>query len=120
LKFNEAVKRMLDHLATDLIENTRAERGVRAREPLTTFAGASRAPGGIWPQVAAENAALKKFLLARLYNHPSIVADRERSVEALANCSNFMSTIRKRCQAPTPNSRNTVRSIESCATTSPA
>ena len=39
--------------------------------------------------MSAENAGLKKFLLEHLYNHPAIVIDRERSVEALAQLFDF-------------------------------
>jgi dGTPase len=39
--------------------------------------------------MAAENASLKKFLIARLYSQPAIVVDRERSVEALEQLFNF-------------------------------
>jgi dGTPase len=39
--------------------------------------------------MAAENATFKKFLHARLYNHPAIVGDRERSVEALGQLFDF-------------------------------
>ncbi|MBZ5642682.1 MAG: deoxyguanosinetriphosphate triphosphohydrolase [Acidobacteriia bacterium] len=84
LKFNEAVKRTLDRMATDLIENTRmqvAESGARTVEDIRR---ASRRLAGFSLKVATENATLKKFLHTRLYNHPSIVADRERSVDALA------------------------------------
>src|SRR5580704_16531423 len=83
LKFNEAAKRMLDHLATGLIENTRtvvAASGVRSVEDVRRQA---RRLAGFSATLASENAALKKFLLAHLYEHPAIVADRERSVEAL-------------------------------------
>jgi dGTPase len=83
LKFNEAAKRVLDHLATGLIENTRtvvAASGVRSVEDVRRQA---RRLAGFSATLASENAALKKFLLDRLYEHPAIVADRERSVEAL-------------------------------------
>ena len=89
LKFNEAIKRMLDHLATDLIENTRAAAaasGVRSVEDVRRL---PQRLAGFSPQVAAENAALKKFLLERLYDHPAIVMDRERSVEALGQLFEF-------------------------------
>ncbi len=89
LKFNEANKRMLDYLATDLIDNTRAEvaaSGARTVEQIRRF---PRRLAGFSPQVAAENATLKKFLLSRLYNHPSIVMDRERSVDALGQLFEF-------------------------------
>jgi dGTPase len=89
LKFNEAAKRMLDHLATGLIENTRsviAESGVQNVEDVRQ---APRRLAGFSASLAAENAALKKFLLARLYDNPAIVGDRERSVEALAQLFDF-------------------------------
>jgi dGTPase len=84
LKFNEAAKRLLDHFATGLIENTRAaalSSGVQSVEEVRRW---PRRLAGFSPAVTAESAALKKFLLARLYSHPSIVGDRERSVDALA------------------------------------
>ncbi|HEY2647126.1 MAG TPA: deoxyguanosinetriphosphate triphosphohydrolase [Candidatus Acidoferrales bacterium] len=89
LKFSEAAKRVLDYLATGLIDNTRsliAASGVQSVEDVR------KAPGrlaGFSPSVAAENAALKKFLVKHLYNQPVIVDDRERSVEALAELFNF-------------------------------
>lgn len=82
-KFSEAIKRILDGLATDLIENARAQvlaSGARSVEDirrtpyrLAVFSEAQ----------AAVSASLKQFLLRRLYNHPAIVEERERSVEAL-------------------------------------
>jgi dGTPase len=89
LKFNEALKRVLDGLATDLIETTRrriaasgvasAEEVRRQAERLASFS----------PEVAEQNAVLKGFLYARLYNHPAIVVDRERSVQALDELFGF-------------------------------
>ena len=84
LKFNETAKRMLDHLATGLIENTRAR---IAKSGVQSVEDVRREPqrlAGFSPALAAENATLKKFLLARLYEHSTIVGERERSVEALA------------------------------------
>src|SRR5579862_1162386 len=56
LKFNEAIKRMLDHLATDLIKHTQAEAeasGARSVEDVRRW---PRRVAGFSPQVAAENA----------------------------------------------------------------
>src|SRR5580700_4866342 len=89
LKFNEAAKRVLDYLATGLIENTRsavAASGVRSVEDVRH---APRRLAGFSASLASENAVLKKFLLARLYDHPTIVLDRERSVEVLAQLFDF-------------------------------
>jgi dGTPase len=83
LKFNEALKRLLDQLATNLIDYTReriGEAGVtsvedvrRHPERLAAFSSAA----------AEQNAALKRFLFAQLYSHPALVEERERSVAAL-------------------------------------
>jgi dGTPase len=89
LKFNEAAKRILDHFATGLIENTRSTvvaSGVRYVEEVRR---APRRLAGFNASMAAENATFKKFLHARLYNHPAIVGDRERSVEALGQLFDF-------------------------------
>ena len=83
LKFNEALKRVLDLLATDLIETTQtrtAESGVQTVEDIR------RQPqrlAGFSPDMAKLNGDLKRFLFARLYSQPSIVEDRDRSVAAL-------------------------------------
>jgi dGTPase len=89
LKFNEAVKRMLDYLATDLIEHTRAAADASGAQSVDDVRRLQRRLAGFSPQVAGENAALKKFLLEHLYNDPAIVMDRERSVEALGQLFKF-------------------------------
>jgi dGTPase len=89
LKFNEAVKTMLDRLATDLIENTRAKAAASGAQSVEDLRRLSRRLAGFSPQVATENAALKKFLLEQLYNNLAIVTDRERSVEALGQLFDF-------------------------------
>jgi dGTPase len=89
LKFNETAKRVLDHLATGLIENTRAAVAASGVQSVEDVRHEPRRLAGFSASMAAENAALKKFLLARLYNHPAIVSDRERSVDALAHLFDF-------------------------------
>lgn len=89
LKFNEALKRMLDRLATDLIVNTRAQAAASGARSVEDIRRLPKRIAGFSPDVAAANAALKRFLLARLYNHPSIVTDRERSVDSLAQLFTF-------------------------------
>ena len=84
LKFNEAAKRVLDYLATGLIENTRSVVAASGVQSVEDVRHASRRLAGFSAPMAAENAALKKFLHVRLYNNSAIVGDRERSVEALA------------------------------------
>ncbi len=83
LKFNEALKRVLDRLATDLIENTGEQ--IRA-SGVHTVDDVRQQPArlaGFGPPAARQNKELKKFLYTKLYEQPTIVEDRERSVEAL-------------------------------------
>ena len=83
LKIGEAIKKLLDDLATGLIEETQeriAASGARDVE------GIRRLPQRLAvfsPRMASVNAELKRFLYRRLYNHPAIVEERDRSVNAL-------------------------------------
>ena len=89
LKFNEAIKIILDRLVTDLIENTRAVTAASGASSVEDVRRMTRRLAGFSPQVGMENAALKKFLLEHLYNNTAIVMDRERSVEALGQLFEF-------------------------------
>jgi dGTPase len=83
LKFNEALKQVLNFLVTDLIESTQArvrEAGVavtedirRAPKRLAEFSKAGLKVSG----------QLKRFLFAHVYSHPAITEDRDRSVRCL-------------------------------------
>jgi dGTPase len=89
LKFNEAAKELLNHLVTDLIESTKAEAEASG---VTSVDDVRRLPhriARISASAATESAQLKSFLHVRLYEHPTIVADRERSVEALGQLFEF-------------------------------
>jgi dGTPase len=77
MRFNEALKRLLDALVTDLIESTRArlrERSVRTLEDVRAcpirLAGLGRERG-------RENKRLKEFLNCQLYSHPSVNRERQ-------------------------------------------
>jgi len=89
LKFNEAAKRVLNFLATGLIENTQAAITASGVQSVEDVRHAPRRLAGFSASMAAENAALKRFLIARLYSQPAIVVDRERSVDALAQLFEF-------------------------------
>jgi dGTPase len=83
LKFNAALRNVLDSLATDLIEFT--GRNVLASGAITTD-DIRRAPkrlAGFSEAAGARNLALKRFLFAHIYNHPAITEDRDRSVKCL-------------------------------------
>jgi dGTPase len=89
LKFNEAAKRVLDHLATGLIEHTRSVITLSGVQGVEDVRREPRRLAGFSSPVADANAVLKKFLVERLYNQPAIVGDRERSVEALGQLFDF-------------------------------
>jgi dGTPase len=80
LKFNEALKRALDSLASDLLEST--QRRVLASGVSSTD-DIRRAPKrlvGFSEAAMARNAQLKRFLFTHIYDHPAISEDRDRSV----------------------------------------
>jgi dGTPase len=78
LKFNEALKRLIDTLVTDLIEATHA-RLTRARVRSLAQVRACRVRlVGLSPSRAHENRRLKQFLLARLYSHRNVNAERRK------------------------------------------
>jgi len=83
LIFNEALKRVLDTLATDLIECTQQRvlaAGVSSVESIR------RAPirlAGFSDAATLQNRGLKRFLFSRIYSHPAVAEDRDRSVKCL-------------------------------------
>jgi dGTPase len=83
LKFNEAIKRILDRLATDLIEHTRARVAASGAQSVAEIRRAPERFAGFSPPAAELNDALKRFLMRRLYDNPAIVEERNRSVDAL-------------------------------------
>jgi dGTPase len=83
LKFNEALKHVLDLLATDLIENTSRTIGTSGVKTVEDVRCQPNRLAEFSPEVAKQNASLKSFLLANLYSQPTIAEDRDRSVAAL-------------------------------------
>jgi dGTPase len=83
LKFNEALKRVLDHLATDLIENTRHQTDAAGIRTIEDIRQHRERLAGFSPEVRQQNASLKQFLSRRLYSDPTISEERDRSARAL-------------------------------------
>ncbi len=83
LKFNDALRQVVDLLVSDLITNTEHlvnQAGVRsvddirhAPQRLGRFSDAGR----------QQNAQLKQFLFSHIYNHPMITEDCDRSIHCL-------------------------------------
>ncbi|MBZ5526456.1 MAG: deoxyguanosinetriphosphate triphosphohydrolase [Acidobacteriia bacterium] len=83
LRFNEAIKRVLDLLATDLIETTGQNVAQSAAQSAAEIRKAPSRLAGLSAEAGARNAELKKFLQAHIYRHPAILDDRIRSVRCL-------------------------------------
>jgi dGTPase len=83
LKFNEALKRVLDLLATDLMDSTRRNAQSNGIETVEDVRRLPRRLAVFSPEVMQQNASLKRFLYDHLYSRPAIAEDRDRSVAAL-------------------------------------
>jgi dGTPase len=83
LIFNEALKRVLDLLATDLIETTMQRVQESGAESVEDIRKAPKRLAGFSEQFATCNAQLKRFLFAHVYEKAVITEDRNRSVRAL-------------------------------------
>jgi dGTPase len=83
LKFNETLKRVLDLLATDLIETTRQRTQGSGVTNMDDIRRSPKRLAGFSEPAASRNAELKRFLFAHVYNHPSITEDRDRSIRCL-------------------------------------
>ncbi len=89
LKFSEALKDVLNVLASDLIETTAA----RAKKSgVASVEEVRRSPQRLAilsKEISQENVRLKQFLRKNLYKNPFITEDRDRSVEYLERLFHF-------------------------------
>jgi dGTPase len=83
LIFNEALKDVVDLLATDLIETTAARVKNARLQSTNDVRRTTRRLAGFSGETAKRNAELKKFLFANIYDRPEITEDRDRSVRCL-------------------------------------
>jgi dGTPase len=89
LKFNEALKRLMDALVTDLIEATRErlrKSGVRSLDDVRRYP--SRLVG-LSPRMGAESRRLKAFLHKNLYSHEKINRARREIVKYVEELFEF-------------------------------
>jgi len=78
LKFNEALKRMLDALVTDLIESTRRRLAEKKIQSLGQVRACRTRLVALGRQMTRENKKVKDFLFARLYSHQNVNSERQR------------------------------------------
>jgi dGTPase len=83
LLFNEALRSVLDHLASDLITTTREQIRAAGVRDVEGVRRAGKRLAQFSPDAARQNGELKRFLFTALYDNAAIVEDRERSVDAL-------------------------------------
>jgi dGTPase len=83
LKFNEALKKVLDLLATDLIESTRRAVQLSGAFNVDDIRKAPKRLAAFSEEAAAKNAQLKRFLFTHVYEQAIITDDRNRSVRCL-------------------------------------
>ena len=92
LRFNEALKRMLDRMAGDLIANTR----VRLHDAkIKTVDEVRRHPQRLVAfsdEVESERAEAKEFLCTYLYYSPELKRDKEQSAEVIRAMFDFWTT----------------------------
>jgi dGTPase len=89
LKFNEALKRVLDLLATDLIETTNRRITESSVVSVEDIRRAPRRLAAFSKESADRNAKLKRFLFVHIYDRPEITEDRDRSVRCLEELFHF-------------------------------
>jgi len=85
LKFSESIRRLVDALATDLIENSRrmiAAAGVGSVEEVRKHPAPLI---GLSPEIARHNSILKAFLYSELYDNPQLRAEREAGAEMVTD-----------------------------------
>jgi dGTPase len=83
LKFHESLRRILNLITTDLIEQTGHMVKASGVASVNDVRHHSSRLASFSPAIADQIAALKRFLHARLYSDPTISEDRNRSVAAL-------------------------------------
>ncbi|MGH9433626.1 MAG: deoxyguanosinetriphosphate triphosphohydrolase [Terriglobia bacterium] len=80
LKFNEALKRLMDVLVTDLIENTRRTLKQHRISSVKKVRSWESRLVGLSAKAAAENRQIKMFLHRNLYAHTDVSAERKSIV----------------------------------------
>jgi dGTPase len=83
LQFNEALRGLINHLTTDLIEATRVALAHHRIQSVEAVRRHSTRLVDFSPQGGGHGQALKRFLHRRLYSHPQILEERDRAVAVL-------------------------------------
>jgi dGTPase len=90
LKFNEALKRMLDRFVTDLIENTQRrvhEAGIDSLDDLRNY---PERLAGFSPEVEEERRQAKSFLYAALYNSKPLEPEKRTAEKVITEVFRYL------------------------------
>ena len=79
LKFNETLKRVLNLMVTDLIENTRAQIQAAGISSLSDVRNHPQRLVAFSPQVDGERRHAKTFLYENLYNRPTLAPEKKQA-----------------------------------------
>jgi dGTPase len=83
LKFNEALKRLLDALVTDLIESTRRRLAGKGIQSLAQVRACRTRLVALGLRMRRENQKAKNLLFARLYSHQDVNSERKRLIGSI-------------------------------------
>jgi dGTPase len=100
LRFNEALKRVLNFLVTDLITSTQSRVRNAAVQSTEDVRHAPARLAGFSENAQQLARKLKGFLLANIYSHPAITEDRDRSVRCLEELFNHYASSPNSMPAP--------------------
>ncbi len=90
LKFNEALKRVLDRFVTDLIENTQRRVLDAGIGSLDELRGYPERLAGFSPEVEAERREAKSFLYEALYNSKSLDPEKRQAEKVTTDVFNHL------------------------------
>lgn len=89
LRLSEVIRRIIDYLASSLIENTRKVLEEKRIESVKDVRGFPDRLVGMDPETARENQELKDFLFKNLYNHEKFVAGRGKAQRIIRDLFRF-------------------------------
>jgi len=89
LQFNETLKRILDHLIGELMQNSLAAIEREGISSLEQVRGYPRRLIGFSPEAEAQKNVIKKFLYQNLYLHPSFLPEKEQGTQMVQDLFRF-------------------------------
>ena len=83
LQFNETLKRVLDRLVTDLLENSLAQIEQSGVTRVEQVRETPRRLIGFSPEAEGQNRILRDYLSRNLYSHPALVPEKEQGAQVV-------------------------------------